>query len=76
MNEYWMNVHHNALAKMRKLLDGYMSVEDTHESMKEALAYVMRRGNCHEKADAIDLFDDYKWALHETAAHKTERAAK
>ena len=75
MREYWQKVRAEALAGMRKLLDGYMKVEDTCESMHNALAYVMKHGNGQEKADAIAYFDDYKWAAHEVAAHKAESAA-
>jgi len=45
MREYWQKVHAEALAGMRKLLDGHMKVEDTCASMHEALAYVMKHGN-------------------------------
>ena len=72
MDEYWKKVHDKALADMRKVLDGYMAVEDTCEGMHKALAYVMRHGNGQEKADAIAAFDDYKWVAHEIAAHNAE----
>jgi len=75
MHEYWKRVRDDALAGMRKLLDGYMKVEDTCEGMHGALAYVMKHGNGQEKADAIAHFDDYKWAAHELAAHVAEGAA-
>ena len=76
MREYWQKVHEAALAGMRKVLDGYMEVEDTCESMHKALAYVMKHGNSQEKADAIAYFNDYKWVVHEVAAHKAERAVQ
>jgi hypothetical protein len=73
MHEYWEKVKSEAFGKMHKLLDGYMKVEDTLESMHDALAYTMKHGNGCEKADAIEYFGDYKWAIHEEEAHKAER---
>lgn len=75
MREYWQKVHDEALAGMRKVLDGYMGVEDTCEGMHKALEYVMKHGNGQEKAAAIAYFGDYKWAAHEVAAHKAGGAA-
>ena len=75
MHEYWKAVHRDALAKMREVLEGYMKVEDTCESMHKALAYVMKHGNAQEKADAIAAYNDYKWVAREVAAHKAESEA-
>ena len=75
MPEYWKKVHDEALAGMQTLVDLYKhdEVKDTCYDMECALAFVMKRGSCRIAAKAIGLFNDYKWAKHEIAAHQAEK---
>ena len=70
MEEYWKKVHDDALARMRALVAGNV-VKDNCDDMRCALAYVMKHGSCKDAAEAMDAFVDYKWAMHEMAAHSS-----
>ena len=77
MHEYWKKVHDDALAGMQSLIDKLTedTVDDNCKDMECALAYVMKHGRCKMKAKAIGYFNDYKWAMHEIAAHEAAKPA-
>lgn len=67
MEKYWEQVRSEALDSMRRLTG--QDVEDNCEDMERALEYMLKHGRAKQKAKAISDYDDYKWAMHEIAAH-------
>lgn len=70
MEKYWEEVKHKALDGMRRVVG--QEVEDDCADMKRAYEYAKKHLSLRAQTDAADYFFDYKWAMHEIAAHEAK----
>ena len=68
MEKYWEKVRREALEGMRRVIG--QEVEDDCADMTRAYEYALKKLTPAKVAVATGYLFDYKWALHEIAAHE------